>query len=133
MTITTGKANPWKPEYSNLHGLFIDTKGRELAGWLSVRDSTSAAPPALDPQTLAGYVGLYDLNVGGVVSISVEGGKLKAQMSGLGEFELQPEKRDQFSVSTTEFRVEFFRNKMGHVESLVFGREGLERRGIRRR
>jgi hypothetical protein len=26
MAISTGKPNPWKPEYSNLHGLFIDTR-----------------------------------------------------------------------------------------------------------
>jgi len=26
MSIPTRKTSPWKPEYSNLHGLFIDTK-----------------------------------------------------------------------------------------------------------
>jgi hypothetical protein len=28
MAISTGKPNPWMPQYSNLHGLFIDTKER---------------------------------------------------------------------------------------------------------
>ena len=28
MAISTGKPNPWMPQYSNLHGLFIDTRER---------------------------------------------------------------------------------------------------------
>lgn len=133
LTIATGKVNQWKPEYSNLNGLFIDTAERELAGWLPAKQPSVAVPVVLDAQTLAAYAGLYDMNVGGVVTISVEGRDLKATIAGLGEFELQAVGKDRFSVKTTEFHVEFFRNQLGQVESLVFGREGLDRRGVRRR
>lgn len=133
MAIYTGKANPWRPEYSNLHGLFIDTKERALQEWTPVRQSASAVPMVLDAQSLAGYAGLFDMDTGEVATVTVEGGKLKASLAGQPGVDLQPEGRDRFLVSQTDFRVKFLRNPAGHVESLVLMRGGLERRGVRRK
>ncbi|MEZ5398930.1 MAG: S1C family serine protease [Bryobacteraceae bacterium] len=122
MTISTGKENPVLPEYSNVYGLFIDSADNGLGPRLfPLRDSplAVASPP---PAT---YVGQYALSNGVVFSVTLDRDGLSIWTPQDGKAEMRIDTYDNFSISGDD-RVEFRRNWVGEVQSLILRRAGRQ-------
>ncbi|WP_040282789.1 DUF3471 domain-containing protein, partial [Psychroserpens damuponensis] len=80
-------------------------------------------------ETLKQYIGIYELQPGFNIEVSVKDGKLFAQATGQGEFELFAEEKDKFFLKVVVANVHFFRNAEGHVVSLTLFQGGQEMPG----
>ncbi|MBL8178435.1 MAG: PDZ domain-containing protein [Bryobacterales bacterium] len=122
LTISTGKENPVLPEFSNVYGLFIDSADNGLGPRLfPLRDSplAVASPP---PAT---YVGQYALSNGVIFSVTLDRDRLSIWTPQDGKAEMRIDTYDNFSIPGGD-RVEFRRNWVGQVHSLILRRAGRQ-------
>lgn len=128
MTISTGKENPVLPEYSNVYGLFVDSSDNGLGSRLfPLRDS----PLAFTSPPLVTYVGQYALSNGVVFTVALERDGLSISTPRTGKEEMRFDTYDNFSISGDD-RVEFRRNWVGEVQSLILRLAGRQLIATRR-
>jgi CubicO group peptidase (beta-lactamase class C family) len=72
------------------------------------------------------YVGRYDFTNGAVMIFSSEGGKLFAQMSGQGKFEVFPSGKDEFFWKVVDAKMKFVTDEKGQVTHGLFTQSGRE-------
>jgi CubicO group peptidase (beta-lactamase class C family)/uncharacterized protein YneR len=93
------------------------------------------APPAqrkeltLDADTLADYIGTYEIQPGFNIAISIRDNKVFGLATGQEEVELFAEEKDKFFLKVVPANIHFSRNTDGKVESLTLFQGGQEMPG----
>ncbi|MGB3605637.1 serine hydrolase [Psychroserpens sp.] len=80
----------------------------------------------LAPEVLESYVGVFQIQPGFSITISVKDNKLFALPTGQGEVELYAEEKDKFFLKVVTADVHFTRDANGKVESLTLFQSGQE-------
>jgi hypothetical protein len=71
----------------------------------------------VDPATFDDYVGRYDYAGGAILTVTRDGDKLMAQLTGQPTFQIFPEGDDKFFWEVVDAQVEFIRDGSGKVTS----------------
>ena len=117
--------------------VYVKTKGRwQWVAGQSTRLPTRPPAAAVDSTVLSNYVGQYEMAPGRTLTVSEEGGVLRAQMTGFRPAELVPKSDTEFVWFNPEMNVysevAFLRDASGQSTQAVFRREGVELwRGIK--
>lgn len=85
----------------------------------------------VEDKILGTYVGKYELRPSFVISITKEGGRLYAQVTGQPRYELYAESASKFFMKAIDDRILFVSNEKGSPEKLVLFRNGQEMPGKR--
>lgn len=80
---------------------------------------------ALPRETLATYVGRYELKPGIDLSISLEGGQLMSQLTGQAKVAIFPEAQTRFFLKVVDAQLEFFKDADGAVTHVML-RQGAQ-------
>ncbi|WP_354088240.1 serine hydrolase [Brevundimonas faecalis] len=104
----------------NLNGLAPDSLGASLLG-LAREESSVQAVTAVEP--LQTFVGVYDLTPTSSVTVSLVNGRLRSQITGEKEVELDPGSGDVFSLRASNARLTFTRDASGAVSGLMLHRD----------
>ncbi len=91
--------------------------------------TAGAAMEKLKPDQLQAYAGTYSLMPGFDLKIFVEGGKLMAQATGQGAFEIEAKTKDQFSADAFGIEIQFERDANNAVKKLALLQGGQTLRG----
>jgi CubicO group peptidase (beta-lactamase class C family) len=83
----------------------------------------------LPDSTLQQYVGAYPLSPQFIVTVTLENGKLMAQATGQGAYEIYAEKPDHFFYKVVDAQVVFHRDTQGKVTAMVLHQNGTKLRG----
>lgn len=86
---------------------------------------------AVDAQTLASYVGNYELAPSFSIVITQEGDRLFGQATGQPKFELFAESKTKFYLKVVEAKVTFETNEKGEVTQLILHQNGQNMPGKR--
>ncbi|HUF04405.1 MAG TPA: serine hydrolase [Aridibacter sp.] len=78
----------------------------------------------LDAKVLEKYVGKYQINETIIVSISVEDGKLMADLAGRNKFQLLPETEERFFSKDINLTITFTKDEDGSVNGFLLGQGG---------
>lgn len=78
--------------------------------------------------TLKQYVGVYELAPTFSITVTLEGGGLKAQATGQRAFDLYPEKENLFFLKVVPAKVEFTKDNTGAVDGLILYQNGQQPR-----
>jgi hypothetical protein len=74
-----------------------------------------AVDTTVDPSVYDDYVGRYDYGQGAVLTVTREGNRLFAQLSGQPRFEIFPRSETEFFWKVTDAQVTFVKNDKGEV------------------
>lgn len=85
----------------------------------SEQPSTGTDPIVVDPGVLQGYAGSYNVEIGAVITFTVENDVLQAEVGGIGEFTPIPVSETRFLVSMLNAELTFEPGPGGHAESLI--------------
>ncbi len=83
-------------------------------------------PAAVDPKTLDGYVGEYEVSPEFKVNVFKNGEKLMAQATNQPAFELFPEGENKFFLRAIDAKVTFTRDAQGAVNGLIIHQGGRD-------
>ena len=86
----------------------------------------------LDPAILERYVGVYELQPGFDLAVSLDGGQLMAQATGQGAFQLHPETETEFFIEEVDAQVTFVVGPDGKVGELILHQGGRDMRARRK-
>jgi D-alanyl-D-alanine-carboxypeptidase/D-alanyl-D-alanine-endopeptidase len=86
---------------------------------------------AVDPATLAAYIGHYQLAPGAVFTITIKDGQLMSQLSGQSAFPIFASARDKFFYKVVDAQIDFERDAKGSIVALVLHQNGAEQRAAR--
>ena len=96
---------------------------------------TEAPPPRtridLDPAVYDRYVGRYQLVRGVNITVTREGDRLFAQLTGQQRIEVFPESEDEFFMRVVDARITFGLDDAGAVDHLVLHQNGVDQRAPR--
>ena len=93
--------------------------------------ATGAALEKLKPEELQLYAGTYPLKPGFDLKVFVQAGKLMAQATGQGAFEIEATAKDKFSAEAFGIEIHFERDPQGVVKSLALLQGGQTTRGMK--
>ena len=107
---------------------------RSLAEKL-LADEIKALPPptedtSVDPKSFRDYAGRYDYH-GAVLTVSVEGDALFAQLTGQAKYRIFPKGRDEFFWKVADAQVVFLRDTNGQVNAARHTQNGITFRAPR--
>lgn len=83
----------------------------------------------LSEDILKQYEGTYALTSDFAITMKVEGGKLMAQATGQGAYEIFPEKEDRFFYKVVDAQIGFEKDAAGKIVALILFQNGAEMRG----
>lgn len=83
-------------------------------------------------EMLKEYTGIYELQPGFSINISLQGEKLMAQATGQQEFQIFPSSESRFFWKVVEAEIEFLRDEKGVVNSIILYQHGQELKGIKK-
>jgi CubicO group peptidase (beta-lactamase class C family) len=83
----------------------------------------------LPEATLKQYEGTYALTADFAITVKVEGGKLMAQATGQGAYEIFPESRDHFFYKVVDAQIVFEAAATGKIVALTLFQNGAKLRG----
>lgn len=86
----------------------------------------------VDSAILERYVGVYELQPGFDLAVSLDGGKLMAQATGQGAFQLHPETETEFFIEEIDAQVTFVVGPDGKVGELILHQGGQDVRARRK-
>lgn len=113
----------------------VDQLGVNLM--LTLAGLTIPPPPArrkaaeVAPEVLAQYPGRYELAPGAVLTITLDGDKLSAQLTGQEKYRIYPESDEKFFYRIVDAQIVFVKNDAGEVEKLVLHQNGQKIPGKR--
>jgi uncharacterized protein YneR len=81
---------------------------------------------AVSEEVLKPYVGLYEIQPGFNIAITLEGGHLMSQATGQQKIELFAETKTRFFLKVVDAQVEFKANASGNYDSIVLYQGGRE-------
>lgn len=115
-------------------GLVAGTLSRKLAETLLEADIKKLPPmevdASADPKTFADYVGRYDYKTA-IMTVSLAGAELHAQITGQPEFQIFPKAKDRFFWKVVDAEVEFVRDDQGKVVAARHSQNGNVMRAAR--
>ena len=76
-------------------------------------------------ETLKQYVGKYQLAPGFIITVTVDGKQIFAQVTGQQRFEIYPESRAKFYYKVVNAQIEFV-NEGGKISKLILYQNGRE-------
>ena len=121
---------------SNINGPGADQVGRAL-GTLAHGDAVTLnwerKEIVVSASTLARYVGDYEMASKTTLSITLDGDRLMAQLTGQGQNQLFAESEKAFFLKVVDAQIEFAADATGAVTHLVLQQGGREMRGIRKK
>ena len=85
----------------------------------------------LEQQTLASYVGVYQLAPTVSLEITRDGDRIFAQLTGQSRIEIFAEKKDEFFLRIVPAQISFSRDASGNVDALVLHQNGVDRSAAR--
>ena len=86
----------------------------------------------VDSAILERYVGVYELQPGFDLAVSLDGGMLMAQATGQGAFQLHPETETEFFIEEIDAQVTFVVGPDGKVGELILHQGGQDVRARRK-
>ncbi len=93
------------------------------------KTAMSKAAEKLSAEQLQVYAGIFSLKPSFDLKVFVEGGKLMAQATGQGAFEIEATAKDKFSADAFGIAIQFERDSSGGVKSLALLQGGQTLRG----
>lgn len=120
---------------SNLNGdapLNIANKLAALAHGEGVVLPTERDEVSVTSAILAKYVGVYEVDPGFNLVMTLEDGKLMTQATGQSKFQLFAESGTKFFLKVADAEVEFFTNEKGEVTHLVLHQGGRDITGTKK-
>jgi CubicO group peptidase (beta-lactamase class C family) len=78
----------------------------------------------VEPKTLATYVGEYQLAPNVTLTVTQEGDRLSAQVTGQQRFEIFPEAENEFFLKVVDAQITFVKNDKGEVTQLILHQGG---------
>jgi CubicO group peptidase (beta-lactamase class C family) len=85
----------------------------------------------VDPAILQEYTGRYELAPSFVIDVSVQDGRLTAQLTGQQRFPLYAESDSEFFYTVVDAQITFVRNEAGDVDELVLHQGGRDQQAKR--
>jgi len=73
----------------------------------------------IDTATYSDYVGEYNYDHGAILTITKEGNRLLAQMTGQPKFEIFPQSETEFFWKVANAQVTFVKNDKGNVNKII--------------
>ncbi|MBI4721016.1 MAG: serine hydrolase [Chitinivibrionia bacterium] len=89
-------------------------------------EGSHAVDTTVDPGIYDDYIGRYEYPMGAVMTITRDGDRLFAQLSGQQQFEIYPESKDKFFWKVVEAGITFVRGENGAVAHAVHSQGGQE-------
>src|SRR6266705_4095378 len=83
----------------------------------------------VDPKLYDAYAGDYELAPGFIISVTNENGRLIAQPTGQGKFELFPTSETEFYLKVVDAQVTFVKDEHGQVMQLILNQNGRKTPG----
>jgi CubicO group peptidase (beta-lactamase class C family)/uncharacterized protein YneR len=120
---------------ANLNGPAAGTIGRDLAliaHGEKVVLASERKEISVSPETLAKYLGTYEISPGFSIVITQEGDHLAEQASNQNKLPLFAESKSMFFLKTVDAEIEFVKNERGEVTSLVLHQGGRDMKGVRK-
>ena len=111
-----------------LHQGGIDRRAQRTGGATAL-DGARSVP--LDPAVLRGYVGRYTLSPGVEFAITIEQGRLYAQLTGQAAYPVYATSADHFFYTAVDAQLDFERDASGRIVALVLHQNGHEQRAPR--
>lgn len=81
---------------------------------------------SVDEEVLRHYVGIYEIQPGFALTITLENGHLMSQATGQQKFEIFPESPTKFFLKVVDAQLEFFPNAEGKIDSLMLYQGGRQ-------
>jgi CubicO group peptidase (beta-lactamase class C family) len=78
------------------------------------------------------YIGVYEVQSGFDLTVTLEDGHLMTQATGQQKFEVFPESETRFFLKVVDAQIEFLKNDAGKVEALMLYQGGQEIKAIRK-
>ncbi|MCB2219053.1 MAG: serine hydrolase [Bacteroidetes bacterium] len=78
------------------------------------------------------YVGVYEIQTGFDLTVTLEEGHLMTQATGQQKFEVFPESETRFFLKVVDAQIEFLKNDTGEIDALMLYQGGQEIRAIRK-
>ncbi|MCL4708100.1 serine hydrolase [bacterium] len=91
---------------------------REIAQiylWEKMKSQESYATAAVDPKLYDAYLGKYEYPGGAILTITRDGNKLLAQLTGQPQFEIFPRSETEFFWKVVDAQITFVKNEKGEV------------------
>jgi serine-type D-Ala-D-Ala carboxypeptidase/endopeptidase len=111
-----------------LHQGGVDRRAPRTGGATAL-DGARSVP--LDPAVLRGYVGRYSLSPGVEFAITIEQGRLYAQLTGQAAYPVYATSADHFFYTAVDAQLDFERDASGRIVALVLRQNGHEQRAPR--
>jgi hypothetical protein len=92
-------------------------------------DESTGSEISLDPEVLNRYVGVYELQPGFAITVTLEGGQLMARATGQSKLPIFPMSQTRFFLKIVEAEIEFNLTGEGVVEGLTLFQGGQELTG----
>ena len=80
----------------------------------------------VSPEVLKLYEGIYEIQPGFALTVTLENGHLMSQATGQQKFEIFPESQTKFFLKVVDAQLEFFTNGEGKVDSLILYQGGRQ-------
>ena len=77
-------------------------------------------------EILQRYIGVYEINPGFDVTITIEDEKLISQATGQQKFQIFPESQTKFFLKAVDAQIEFIENDNGNFSSFILYQGGQE-------
>jgi CubicO group peptidase (beta-lactamase class C family) len=116
---------------SNVNGTVPDVLGRQLGALMhgeSVTLPSERTEIALPAATLSKYVGAYELSPAAIMTITLEGDRLMAQLTGQGKNQIFAQSETLFFLKVIDAQLEFAPD----ASSLVLHQNGRDQKASRR-
>lgn len=86
----------------------------------------------LELKTLQSYIGVYEINPGFDITITIEDEKLMSQATGQQKLQIFPESQTKFFLKVIDAQIEFIQSDNGKFESFILYQGGQEISGKRK-
>ncbi|WP_321517398.1 serine hydrolase [uncultured Bacteroides sp.] len=104
-------------------GIDPGANSASIAEYLLWSDMTKqpsfASDISVDENTLKNYVGRYNYGQGAVLTVTLEGKQLYAQMTGQARYPIYPSSNDEFNWKVVEASIKFIKDERGNVTHAI--------------
>jgi CubicO group peptidase (beta-lactamase class C family) len=90
------------------------------------KQSSFGSDIKIDENTLKSYTGRYNYGRGAVLTVTLEGSQLMAQMTGQSNFPIYPSSNDEFNWKVVEASIRFVKDDKGNVTHAIHNQGGQQ-------
>jgi hypothetical protein len=122
----------WRVSAAALAGLALSVVVVEAAADVGPPNGGGEhAAVVIDPTVLDRYVGFYKMSDVYVFTITRQGDKLFAKLTGQGAAQIYPESETKFAYKIVKAQIDFVADSSGNISSLVFHQNGVDHTATR--